>query len=61
MASNYLLKLFKKSVNYHSKTLFVYGPYQDINRFIPIIIDGCLKILNLIILRHLKTIRIFIC
>ena len=23
-----------------------YGPYQDINRFIPIIIDGCLRDIN---------------
>ena len=45
MASNYLLKLFKKKGFPITilRLYFVYGPYQDINRFIPIIIDGCLK------------------
>ncbi len=45
MASNYLLKLFKKKGFPITilRLYLVYGPYQDINRFIPIIIDGCLK------------------
>ncbi len=45
MASNYLMNLFKnKRFPVTILRLYlVYGPYQDINRFIPIIIDGCLK------------------
>ncbi len=45
MASNYLMNLFKnKRFPVTILRLYlVYGPYQDVNRFIPIIIDGCLK------------------
>ena len=45
LASNYLLKLFKKTK--FPVTILrlyqAYGPGQDINRFIPIVIDACLK------------------
>ena len=45
MASNYLINLFKKDGFPVTilRLYLVYGPYQDINRFIPIIINGCLK------------------
>ena len=45
MSSNYLVSLFKK----HSfpvsilRLYLVYGPYQDRNRVIPIVIDNALK------------------
>ena len=44
MASNYLLELFKK---YDfpitiMRLYLVYGPYQDLNRLVPIVINGCL-------------------
>ncbi len=45
MASNYLLNFFMK-YNFPVVILrlyLVYGPNQDLNRFIPIIIDGCLN------------------
>ena len=45
MATNYLLTLFKR-YNFPVTILRLYqafGPKQDLNRFIPIIIDGCLK------------------
>ena len=45
MASNYLLKLFKK-YNFPvtiMRLYLVYGPYQDLNRLIPIVINGCLN------------------
>ena len=41
-ASNY--KLFKKqNFSHHLRLYQAYGPGQDINRFIPIVIDACLK------------------
>ena len=45
MASNYLINLFKKEGFPVTilRLYLVYGPYQDINRFIPIIVNGCLK------------------
>ena len=45
LATNYLLTLFKR-YNFPVTILRLYqafGPNQDLNRFIPIIIDGCLK------------------
>jgi nucleoside-diphosphate-sugar epimerase len=45
LASKYLLDLFKRK-NFPVTILRlyqVYGPYQDINRFIPIVINSCLK------------------
>ncbi len=45
MATNYLLKLFTK-YNFPVTILrlyLVYGPYQDLNRFLPITINGCLN------------------
>ena len=45
MSSIYLIKLFKKK-KFPSTVLrlyLAYGPKQDINRFIPIIIEGCIK------------------
>ena len=45
LASNYLLNLYKKK-NFPVTILRLYlsyGPKQDLNRFIPIIIDGCKK------------------
>ena len=45
LATNYHLKLFKK-FNFPVTILRlyqVYGPKQDLNRLIPIIIDGCLR------------------
>ena len=47
-ASNYIINLNRK-FDFPSTVLrlyLVYGPKQDINRFIPIIINGCLKNLN---------------
>ena len=44
-ASKHLLNLFKKN-NFPSIILrlyLAYGPKQDMNRFLPIIIDGCIK------------------
>ena len=45
LASNYLLNLFKKRK--FPVTILrlyqAYGPGQDINRFIPIVIDACLR------------------
>ena len=45
LASNYLLNLFKKTK--FPVTILrlyqAYGPGQDINRFIPIVIDACLR------------------
>lgn len=45
LATGYLLRLFKKKKFPVTilRLYLAYGPYQDINRFIPIIIDGCLK------------------
>jgi nucleoside-diphosphate-sugar epimerase len=48
LATNYLLNLYKIK-NFPATILrlyLVYGPHQDINRFIPITIDGCLRNLN---------------
>ena len=48
LATNYLLELHKRN-NFPVTILrlyLVYGPYQDINRFIPIIIKGCLQNLH---------------
>ena len=45
LSSIYLIDLFKKK-NFPSTILrlyLAYGPRQDINRFLPIIIDGCIK------------------
>ena len=45
LATNLLINLYKKK-NFPVTILrlyLAYGPYQDINRFIPIIIDGCLR------------------
>jgi len=44
-ATNYLLNLFKKKKFpvVILRLYLAYGPNQDINRFIPIIINGCLK------------------
>lgn len=45
LATNYLLNLFKEK-NFPITILrlyLAYGPHQDINRFIPITIDGCLN------------------
>lgn len=44
-SSTYLINLYKKK-NFPSVVLrlyLAYGPKQDFNRFLPIIIDGCLK------------------
>ena len=48
MATNYLTKLNKKKKFpvIILRPYLVYGPFQDINRFIPIIINGCLNDLN---------------
>ena len=48
MATNYLLDLYKKKRFPITilRLYLIYGPYQDINRFIPIIINGCLNDLN---------------
>ncbi|MBD1134942.1 NAD(P)-dependent oxidoreductase [Pelagibacterales bacterium SAG-MED47] len=45
MASNYLMSLYKKKKFpvIILRPYLIYGPFQDINRFIPIIINGCLK------------------
>ncbi len=45
LATKYLLNLFKKAKFPVTilRLYLAYGPYQDINRFIPITIDGCLK------------------
>tara|TARA_B100000787_G_scaffold166785_1_gene152529 strand:- start:1870 stop:2787 length:918 start_codon:yes stop_codon:yes gene_type:complete len=48
LATNYLLELHKQK-NFPVTILrlyLVYGPNQDVNRFIPIIIKGCLKDLD---------------
>ena len=45
LSSKYVINLFKKK-NFPSTVIrfyLVYGPKQDINRFIPSIINGCLK------------------
>ena len=45
LSSKYVINLFKKK-NFPSTVIrfyLVYGPKQDINRFIPTIINGCLK------------------
>ena len=45
LSSRYMIALFKKK-NFPSTVLrlyLVYGPRQDINRFLPITIKGCLK------------------
>lgn len=45
LSSTYLINLFKKS-NFPSTVLrlyLTYGPKQDLNRFLPIIIDSCIK------------------
>ena len=45
LSSRYMIELFKKK-NFPSTVLrlyLVYGPRQDINRFLPITIKGCLK------------------
>ena len=45
LSSRYIIELFKKK-NFPSTVLrlyLVYGPRQDINRFLPITIKGCLK------------------
>jgi UDP-glucose 4-epimerase len=45
LASTYLINLFKKK-KFPSTVLrlyLAYGPKQDINRFLPIIINGCIK------------------
>jgi len=45
LSSKYLIKLFKKK-KFPATILrlyLAYGPKQDINRFLPIIINGCLK------------------
>jgi nucleoside-diphosphate-sugar epimerase len=45
LATNYLLSLFKEK-NFPATILRLYqayGPKQDLNRFIPIIIDGCIR------------------
>ena len=45
LANNYLLKIYKKKK--FPVTIFrlyqVYGPRQDLNRFIPIVINSCIK------------------
>jgi len=44
-ASKYLIELYKKE-NFPSTILrlyLAYGPKQDLNRFLPIIINGCIK------------------
>ena len=45
LAANYLLKIYKKKK--FPVTIFrlyqVYGPRQDLNRFIPIVINSCIK------------------
>ena len=48
LASNYLIKLYnkKKFPITILRPYLIYGPYQDINRFIPIIINGCLNDLS---------------
>ena len=45
LSSNYVINLFKKKKFPSTVIRFylVYGPKQDINRFIPTIINGCLK------------------
>ena len=45
LASNYLINLYKRK-NFPSTILrlyLAYGPKQDLNRFLPIIINGCKK------------------
>ena len=45
LASKHLIKIFKKN-RFPATVLrlyLAYGPKQDLNRFLPIIIDGCLK------------------
>ena len=47
-SSNYLISVFKKK-NFPVlivRPYQVYGPFQDLNRFVPIIINNCLKNLN---------------
>ena len=45
MATNHLLKLYKKKQ--FPVTIFrlyqAYGPKQDINRLIPIVVDACIN------------------
>ena len=61
LASNYLLQQHK----YNSLPITIlrlylaYGPYQDINRFIPIVINNCIKN-NSFELSHCKQLRDFI-
>jgi len=45
LSSNYMINLYKKQKFPSTVIRFylVYGPKQDINRFIPTIINGCLK------------------
>ena len=45
LSSRYMIDLYKKK-NFPSVVLrlyLAYGPKQDMNRFLPIIIDGCIK------------------
>jgi len=45
LSSRYMINLFKKK-NFPStvfRPYLVYGPRQDVNRFLPIIIKGCIK------------------
>lgn len=45
LASKYLIELFEKK-NFPSTVLrlyLAYGPKQDLNRFLPIVINGCIK------------------
>ncbi len=47
-SSNYIKKIFKEK-NFPTiivRPYQVYGPYQDLNRFIPIIINNCIKSRN---------------
>ena len=48
MATKYLLNLYKKKKFPVTilRLYLVFGPYQDINRFIPIVINGCLDDLS---------------
>ena len=48
LATNYLVNLYKKhKFPFTALRLYLsYGPKQDINRFLPIIIDGCIKDIN---------------
>ena len=45
LSSQHLIKLFKKE-NFPATILRLYqayGPYQDLNRFIPIVVESCIK------------------